>query len=296
MIPRRALVLGLARSGEAAALALRRREVEVVGYDRKTELDAALVGRLTGAGVEVHLGEEDETLLRGVDTVVKSPGVPGDVALVVAARARDLPVWSEIELGVRLLVNPIVGVTGTNGKTTTTALLGEIFRAAGRPFEVAGNIGRPLTSLVGRVETDVWVICELSSFQLEDVQSLRPRIAVLLNLELDHLDRHSDFDAYRAAKLWIFAQQTEDDVAVVPRGFGSIPGTARRVEFSGSLVLPGSKSVRSGLSISFIGSWPLPVRWATGAQKSKPWRTRGWSTRPLKIWFKRKRAMRRHSK
>lgn len=239
MIARRALVLGLARSGEAAALALRGRGVGVVGYDRATALDPATVGRLAAAGVEIHLGEEDETLLRGIDTVVKSPGVPGAMSLVVGARQRALPVWSEIELGARLLANPIVGVTGTNGKTTTTALLGEIFRAAERPVEVAGNIGRPLTALVGQVDPETWVICELSSFQLEDVESLQPRVAVLLNLEPDHLDRHTDFEVYRDAKLRIFARQTEDDVAVVPRGFGAIPGAARRVEFSGTDVLPG---------------------------------------------------------
>ena len=239
MTPRRALVLGLARSGEAAALALRGRGVEVVGYDRTMTLDPAIVGRLAAAGVEVHLGEEDETLLRGIDTVVKSPGVPGEMSLVVGARQRDLPVWSEIELGVQLLPNPLVGVTGTNGKTTTTALLGEVFRVAGRPVEVAGNIGRPLTSLVGQVDADAWVICELSSFQLEDVESLRPRVAVLLNLEPDHLDRHAIFEAYRDAKLRIFERQTEDDVAVLPRGFGHVPGAARRVEFAADDVLPG---------------------------------------------------------
>ena len=236
---RRVLVVGLARSGEAAALALRAQGTEVVGYDRNAALDAAVLGRLTARGVEIHLGEEDETLLRGVDAVVKSPGVPGEMPLVAGARAHDLPVWSEIELGARLLANPIVGVTGTNGKTTTTALLGEIFRAGERPVEVAGNIGRPLTSLVGQVDGDAWVVCELSSFQLEDVESLRPRIAVLLNLEPDHLDRHGHFDGYRDAKLRIFERQTEDDVAVVPRGFGPVPGAARRIEFSADDALPG---------------------------------------------------------
>jgi UDP-N-acetylmuramoylalanine--D-glutamate ligase len=237
--PGRVLVLGLARSGEAAALALRAQGAEVVGYDRNEALDAAVVGRLTAGGVEVHLGEEVETLLRGVDAVVKSPGVPGEMLLVAGARTRELPVWSEVELGARLLSNPIVGITGTNGKTTTTALLGEIFRAAQRPVEVAGNIGRPLTALVGHVDEDAWVICELSSFQLEDVDSLRPRIAVLLNLEPDHLDRHAGFDAYRDAKLRIFERQSEDDVAVVPRGFGPVPGAATRVEFSAADTLPG---------------------------------------------------------
>jgi UDP-N-acetylmuramoylalanine--D-glutamate ligase len=194
------LVLGLARSGEAAALALRRRDTDVVAHDRNSNLDPDVVGRLEAAGVEVHVGEEeDETLLRGVDAVVKSPGVPGEVPLVTAARRAGVPVWSEIELGVQLLANPILGVTGTNGKTTTTALLGEIFRRAERPVEVAGNIGRPLTSLVGAVDPTAWIVCELSSFQLEDVETLRPRIAVLLNLEPDHLDRHGSFDSFREA-------------------------------------------------------------------------------------------------
>jgi UDP-N-acetylmuramoylalanine--D-glutamate ligase len=244
MSRQRALVLGLARSGESAARALRARGDSVVGFDRKLELDGAVLGRLESIDVEVHLGEEEETLLSGIDVVIKSPGVPGEMPLVVGARARGIPVWSEIELGAHLLRNPLVGVTGTNGKTTTTALLGEILQAAGRPVEVAGNIGRPLTSLVGAADPAAWIVCELSSFQLEDVESLRPRVAVLLNLEPDHLDRHASFDAYRDAKLRLFACQSEDDVAVVPRGFGAVPGAARRIEFSGDDELPGPLRLR----------------------------------------------------
>jgi UDP-N-acetylmuramoylalanine--D-glutamate ligase len=235
---KRALVLGLARSGEAAALALRSQGVAVVGYDRDRSLDPALVGRLVAAGVELHLGEEDDALLRGVDAVIKSPGIPGDRPLVTSARVRGVPVLSEIELGARLLTNPLIGITGTNGKTTTTALLGAMFDAAGRPAEVAGNIGRPLTSLVGMVSDDAWIVCELSSFQLEDVETLQPRVAVLLNLEPDHIDRHGTFDAYRDAKLRIFEQQTADDIAVVPRGLGPVPGAGRRIEFSAGDELP----------------------------------------------------------
>jgi UDP-N-acetylmuramoylalanine--D-glutamate ligase len=245
MSARCALVLGLARSGEAAARALRGQGDSVVGFDRKLDLDDGVRRRLASLDVEVHLGEEEETLLSGIDVVIKSPGVPGEMPLVVGARARGIPVWSEIELGARLLGNPLVGVTGTNGKTTTTALLGEMFRADGRPVEVAGNIGRPLTSLVGCVDPAAWIVCELSSFQLEDVESLRPRVAVLLNLEPDHLDRHASIDAYRDAKLRLFARQSEDDVAVVPRGFGGpVPGTARRIEFSGADDLPGPLRLR----------------------------------------------------
>jgi UDP-N-acetylmuramoylalanine--D-glutamate ligase len=169
---------------------------------------------------------------------VKSPGVPGETPLVAGARARGIPVWSEIELGARLLSNPILGVTGTNGKTTTSELLGEVFRAADRPVEVAGNIGRPLTSLVGATRPDAWIVCELSSFQLEDVETLDPSIGVLLNLEPDHLDRHGSFEAYAGAKLRLFERQTSGDTAVVPRGFGAVPGAGTRVEFDVSDELP----------------------------------------------------------
>jgi UDP-N-acetylmuramoylalanine--D-glutamate ligase len=232
---RRVLVVGLARSGGAAAEALVAERATVVGFDRDEALEA---GRLRELGVEVHLGREEETLLQGIDLVVKSPGVPGETLLVRGARARDVPVWSEIELGARLLDNPILGVTGTNGKTTTTELLGAVFRAAGGSVEVAGNVGRPLTSLVGSADPGAWIVCELSSFQLEDVETLRPRVAVLLNLEPDHLDRHGTFEAYADTKLRVFERQTASDTAVVPRGFGPVPGSARRVEFAGRDELP----------------------------------------------------------
>ena len=234
-LPGRALVLGLARSGQAGALALARRGVPTVGVDRAENLDT---GRLAEAGVEIHLGTEEEGLLDDVELLIKSPGVPGESPLAAAARARGIPIWSEIELGFRLLRNPIVGITGTNGKTTTTELLGAMFRAAGTPVAVAGNVGRPLTSFDDALDKEAWIVCELSSFQLEDVHRLRPRVAVLLNLEPDHLDRHASYDAYRDAKLRIFENQTEADVAVVPRGFGAIPGGADRVEFRADDPLP----------------------------------------------------------
>jgi UDP-N-acetylmuramoylalanine--D-glutamate ligase len=212
-LPRRALVVGLARSGQAAALALAQRGSRVVAADRKPDVD---VGRLEAAGVEVHLGNEEGALLDVVDVVIKSPGVPGDNPLVAGARGRGLPVWSEVELGYRLLSpRPFLGVTGTKGKTTTTELLGEIFRAAGRPVAVGGNVGRPLTSL--DPPEDAWVVAELSSFQLEDVHELALEVAVLLNLEADHLDRHGTLQEYRAAKLRIFERARH---RIVPRGLG----------------------------------------------------------------------------
>jgi UDP-N-acetylmuramoylalanine--D-glutamate ligase len=227
-LPRRALVLGVARSGRSAATALAGLGVEVVAADRSADADP---GRLGEQGVEVRLGSEEESLLDGVELVVKSPGVPGASPLAAAARTRAVPLWSEVELGYRLLPgNPLVGVTGTNGKTTTTELLAAMFRAAGRQVEVAGNIGRPLTDVALQVEPGTVVVCELSSFQLEDVHTLACDIAVLLNLEPDHLDRHGTFGAYRAAKLRIFERA---HTAVVPRGSG-LAG----VEFSADDPLP----------------------------------------------------------
>jgi UDP-N-acetylmuramoylalanine--D-glutamate ligase len=214
-LPRRALVIGLARSGQAAALALARRGVEVVAADRSSGVDG---GRLAAVGVEVRLGSEEESLLEGVQLVVKSPGVPAASPLVVAARARGIPIWSEVELGYRLLPgNPLIGITGTNGKTTTTELLGAILRAAGRRVEVAGNVGRALTGVAEEIEPGATVVCELSSFQLEDVHELSCDVAVLLNLEPDHLDRHGTLAAYRDAKLRIFDHAR---ARIVPRGMG----------------------------------------------------------------------------
>jgi UDP-N-acetylmuramoylalanine--D-glutamate ligase len=232
---KRVLVIGLARSGTAAAEVLVGHGTPVVAFDR---VETPAVGRLREIGVEVHLGREEETLLQGIDLVVKSPGVPGETLLVSGARTRGIPVWSEIELGARLLPNPILCVTGTNGKTTTSALLGAMLEAGDMPVEVAGNIGRPLTSLVGATRPEAWVVCELSSFQLEDTETLEPRIGVLLNLEPDHLDRHSSFEAYADTKLRMFERQTAEDVAVLPRDFGQVPGRARRVEFHADDALP----------------------------------------------------------
>ncbi len=234
------LVLGLARSGRAAALALARRAVEVIGVDR-AEVDTE---GFADAGIEVRSGEDNRAVLDEVQLVVKSPGVPEDSELVEAARERNMPVWSEIELGSRLLPNPILGVTGTNGKTTTSELLGAIFEAAGKEVAVAGNVGRALCELDGQLAPEAWIVCELSSFQLEGIDEFRPRIAVLLNLEPDHLDRHGTFEAYRDAKLRAFENQNGDDTAIVPRGFGAVPGAANQVEFAADDPLPAEPLLR----------------------------------------------------
>jgi UDP-N-acetylmuramoylalanine--D-glutamate ligase len=223
------LVVGLARSGLAAVSALAARGVEVVAADRSPDVDA---GRLGGLGVELRLGTEEEALLEGVELVVKSPGVPAESPLVSGARSRGIPVWSEVELGSRLLpaAARLIGVTGTNGKTTTTELLGAILRAADRDVLVAGNVGNPLTDAALMAGEGSWIVCELSSFQLEDVHTLACDVAVLLNLEPDHLDRHGTFEAYRDAKLRIFERARAQ---VVPRGLG-IDG----IEFSADDPLP----------------------------------------------------------
>jgi UDP-N-acetylmuramoylalanine--D-glutamate ligase len=206
------LVLGLARSGEAAALALKARGEEVIGVDA----GAPEVGRLREAGVEVTLHAAGEDLVPRARTLVKSPGVPADAPALRAARAAGLTVLGELELGWRMLENPVIAVTGTNGKTTTSELVGAILRAGGRRAEVAGNVGRALTSLTGAVPGDAWVVAEASSFQLEDAERFRPEGAVLLNLAPDHVDRHGTFEAYVAAKLRIFAHQGPEEVAVAP--------------------------------------------------------------------------------
>jgi UDP-N-acetylmuramoylalanine--D-glutamate ligase len=148
-------------------------------------------------------------------------------------RARGIPVLGELELAWRLLENEFVGVTGTNGKTTTTEWIGHIHREAGLPVAVAGNVGTAVASLVGELDPETTIVCEASSFQLEDTEWFAPEAAVLLNLEPDHLDRHGSFEAYVAAKLRIFAHQGNHDVAVAPAGLGveDLGGCARRVRF-----------------------------------------------------------------
>ncbi len=243
-LPGRALVVGLGETGRAAALALAGRGLAVVAADRSHEAES---GRLAEAGVEVRLGTEEEALLQGVEVVVKSPGVPADAPPVAAARARGIPVWSELELGYRLLPgSPVVGVTGTKGKTTTTRLLGAMFAAAERPAVLAGNEHRPLSAVANEVDADTWILCEVSSFALEDVETFACDVAVLLNVEPDHLNRYASFETYRAAKLRIFERAR---FAVVP--FGS--------EYSTGELSTGERSARELSTHEFSASEPLPA-------------------------------------
>jgi UDP-N-acetylmuramoylalanine--D-glutamate ligase len=227
------LVVGLARSGQAVARLLAGRGEKVRGVDSGAPKEA---GRLSGVGVEVFLDTDGLALLEGTRTVVKSPGVPREAPVIAAALERGIDVVGELELAWRALPNRFVAVTGTNGKTTTVELLGHVYRSAGEPVAVAGNVGTPLSELVEQIEPDATVICEASSFQLEDTSFFAPECAVFLNLAPDHLDRHHDLGSYLAAKLRIFANQGNDDVAVYNADDPALAGTdlggcARRLAF-----------------------------------------------------------------
>jgi UDP-N-acetylmuramoylalanine--D-glutamate ligase len=224
------LVVGLARSGRAVGRVLRARGEQVIGCDSGA-VDVAAIGELEAAGVAVHPSVDGVELLDGVATVVKSPGVPHDAPVIAAARERGLELLGELEVGWRLLPNELIAITGSNGKTTTTELAGQIHREAGVPVAVAGNVGTALTSLAGRLDPAAVVVCEASSFQLEDTVAFAPEAAVLLNIAPDHLDRHGTFEAYREAKLRIFANQGSEAIAVAPAGLEH-GGAARRVEFA----------------------------------------------------------------
>ncbi len=205
------LVVGLARSGAAIAGVLAGRGETVLGVDSGSPEEAAGLER---AGVEVSLGVEGTRQLDRARTLVKSPGVPQDAPVVRAARERGIEVTGELELAWRLIPNAFCAVTGTNGKTTTTELIGHLYRTAGRPVAVAGNVGTPLASLVGAIDPDATIVCETSSFQLEDTTYFGPECAVFINIAPDHLDRHGTLEAYLEAKLRIFANQGNDDFAV----------------------------------------------------------------------------------
>jgi UDP-N-acetylmuramoylalanine--D-glutamate ligase len=212
----RALVAGAARSGVAAARLLRRHGLEVTLCDRRAAADAPEAAlALAGEGVSLVWGRDDASLLAGHDLVVWSPGIPVDHALAVAARAAGVPVLGELELGYRAAHAPLVCITGTNGKSTTTDLTGALLRAAGREVQVCGNIGRPVCEVAEQVSAAGLLVVEVSSFQLETVERLRPSIATWLNLTPDHLDRHGSLEQYGAMKQRLFANQTEDDWAVL---------------------------------------------------------------------------------
>jgi UDP-N-acetylmuramoylalanine--D-glutamate ligase len=228
---KRVLVVGLGKSGAASALFLKDHGARVTVSDTKTEAElAAEIPALLDAGIAVETGGHGERTFREQDLIVVSPGVPVDAPTLQTARSLGSPVIGEIELAARFMRAPMVAITGSNGKTTTTALTGEILKHAGFATEVGGNIGTPAITLVERAVPDGFVVLEVSSFQLETIQAFRPKVAVVLNLTPDHLDRHRTFEAYVNAKARIFENQQADDVAVLNADDATCVGLAGRTK------------------------------------------------------------------
>jgi len=213
---KRILVVGLGKSGVASALFLKKRGARVTVSDTKSgdELRNE-IPLLLDHGITVETGGHGERTFRGQDLIVISPGVPVDAPALEQARALGGSVIGEIELAAQFLPGPIVAITGSNGKTTTTTLAGEIMTAGGFPALVGGNIGTPAISLAERAQPETVIVLEVSSFQLETIQTFRPKVAVVLNVTPDHLDRHRTFEVYAEAKTRIFENQQGNDFAVL---------------------------------------------------------------------------------
>ena len=213
---KRVLVVGLGKSGVASALFLKARGARVTVSDTKSPDQLRdEIPLLLDHGIAVETGGHGERTFRGQDLIVVSPGVPVDAPPLVQARASGEPVIGEVELAAQHLPGPIVAITGSNGKTTTTSLAGDILTAGGLPTVVGGNIGTPAISLVEHAARETVIVLEISSFQLETIQTFRPRVAVILNITPDHLDRHRTFQTYVDAKARIFENQQTSDFAVL---------------------------------------------------------------------------------
>ena len=213
---KKVLVVGLARTGVAVARFLAAQGARIMITDMKDEAELAQhLEQLADFDIDYELGKHEKTEFPVADLIVVSPGVPMDIKPLLLAKAQGRKIISEIELAARHISVPIVAITGTNGKTTTTTLTGKIFTACGFKTFVGGNIGNPLIELVTSGEEVERVVVELSSFQLEGIETFKPKVAVLLNITEDHLDRYTSYQEYIDAKLRIFDNQTEDDFAVL---------------------------------------------------------------------------------
>lgn len=213
---KKVLIVGVARSGVAVARLLASRGAMVIANDVKTEAQLAREAQeLRKLDVMLSLGGHPESLFENAELIVLSPGVPADLPQLELARTKGIEIISEPELAGRFLRGRMIGVTGSNGKTTTTTIIGELMRAAGADVIVGGNIGTPLTSLIEKSSDGTWIVAELSSFQLEMIESLRVNVAIVTNITPDHLDRHGTFENYVRAKHRIFLNQTAEDWAVL---------------------------------------------------------------------------------
>lgn len=253
------LVVGLARSGVAAVELALEAGAKVVATDLRSA-DALGVDPTSwrARGAELSLGEQPLTLLGGVDLVVVSPGVPAGAPLLAEARQQGIEVIGELELGYQMSDATWVAITGTNGKTTTTALTGELVRTTGRTVLVGGNIGNAVSLEASRVPSDGIIVAEVSSFQLDTTERFRPAVGALLNITEDHLDRYDSFGHYASSKMRLFANQTPDDVAVL---FVDDPEVNSRVDAVGGRIVPVSVEreledgvfVRGGSVVSRFG-------------------------------------------
>ena len=256
---KRVLVVGLARSGRAAALSLRRHGAVVTVTDIRPPADFTdVIPELVAQKIGLELGSQQEGTFLRHDLVVVSPGVPWDLPQLQAAREREIPIVPEVEVASWFLEGSLVGVTGSNGKTTTTTLLGNILEASGFSTFVGGNIGVPLSSAADRFERGSIFVTELSSFQLEAIQGFRPQVAVFLNLSPNHLDRHPSFEAYAQAKRQIFRNQRPEDWAILNADDLAVSGLAtalisRKMFFSRRQALPNGVFVSNGQVLYRVG-------------------------------------------
>ncbi len=210
---RRIIVFGAGKSGLALVRHFCAQGADVTLTDRRADADLGDVTAVCGDRLKLALGHHDPGLLTGAEMIAVSPGVPSDLPLLQQARQMGIPVWGEVEIASRELSAPMVAITGTNGKSTTTALCGEMFRSGGFATFIGGNLGTPLIEAV--TGSWQWLVVELSSFQLETIETFRPKYAMLLNVSEDHLDRYDGMGAYLAAKRRIFENQSDGDVAIL---------------------------------------------------------------------------------
>jgi len=248
------LVLGLARSGVAAAVELTNLGAKVTASDIKPKSEIKDAALLESKGVRLVLGEHPLMLLDECDLIVLSPGIPNDIKILDKARKRDIPIISELELGYWFAKAPIIAVTGTNGKTTTTTLIGEILKNDGKNITLAGNIGIPLVKEVEKDNSKDYFVVEVSSFQLENIMHFKPKISVILNITEDHLNRHKTFENYIETKARIFENQTEEDYAVLNFDDPIVRSFTKRIKakimfFSRKEELPRGIYVKNGVIV-----------------------------------------------
>ena len=262
----RPLVVGAGRSGLSAARLLRRHGLDVRVCDARPATEAAdAVRALQSIGAEVHMGRDDASMLEGRDVVIWSPGVAISHPLFAGATAAKIPVLSELELGYLASHAPLVCITGTNGKSTTTDLTGALIRAAGREVEVCGNIGRAVCDVAEQIGPSGLLVVEVSSFQLETVDRLKPFIAAWLNLTPDHLDRHGDLATYGAAKQRLFERQDESDWAVWNADDAEV--TRRRTGQAEPLEFSSRHPVGAG---AFVDQGEIVLEWRGGHERLMP--------------------------